>query len=313
MNKVFFIVLTLISISIGHSKGYDISLGSSIGTLSGETFINIPNGLTSTIETPIGLKIGVLDCNLSLGLGKYLGKVYNSKELDPMFLGFGGNLIILDFFVYEGHLGIVGQGTGFRGFAGASMERLMKRRLKLPVNLLFGGELFYSSDMVGSGNSSGWAGLSLRLEFNTKRFLKSISKRKSLSSNTNSAFDKIRFKKIQSPYTSMKGHINEFFNHEKKYFQNSFKKNPKVAFEEKTLGQSGKTSEKNYSGTGIKKLELKPVNKLILPVVPKIYSPVLLQTKNEIIFEDKLEAPKRNKYFSKFLLFYFIFSISFLH
>ena len=111
----------------------------------------------------------------------------------------------------------------------------------------------------------------------------------------------------------MKGYINEFFNNEKKYLQNSLKKNPKVTFEEKTLGQSGKTSEKNYSRTGIKKVELKPINKLILPAVPKIYSPVVLQTKNEIIFEEKLEAPERNKYFSKFLLFYFIFSISFLH
>ena len=206
MNKVFFIVFTFISISTGHSKGYDISLGSSIGTLSGESFINIPKGLTSTIETPIGLKIGVLDCNLSLGLGKYLGKVYNSKELDPMFLGFGGNLIILDFLVYEGHFGIVGQGTGFRGFGGVSMERFMKRRLKVPVNLLFGGEFFYSSDIAGVGNSSGWAGLSLRSEFNTNILLKSISKRKSLSSNTKNAFDKIRFKNVWNIFFNL-----EFF------------------------------------------------------------------------------------------------------
>ena len=46
----------------------------------------------------------------------------------------------------------------------------------------------------------------------------------------------------------MKGFINEFINYEKKYLQNSLKKNPKVTFEEKILVQSGKTSEKIILG-----------------------------------------------------------------
>ena len=42
----------------------------------------------------------------------------------------------------EGHVGVVGEGTGFRGFAGITLERLMKKGLNLPVNLLVGSRLF---------------------------------------------------------------------------------------------------------------------------------------------------------------------------
>ena len=66
----------------------------------------------------------------------------------------------------EGHVGTVGQGTGFRGFAGVTLERLMKKSMSLPVNLLIGSEVFYSTDMAGSGNASYWAALGLRLDYN---------------------------------------------------------------------------------------------------------------------------------------------------
>ena len=65
----------------------------------------------------------------------------------------------------EGHVGLVGEGTGFRGFAGVSLERLMNKGLNLPFNLLIGSEAFYSTDMAGVGNSSYWAGLGLRLDY----------------------------------------------------------------------------------------------------------------------------------------------------
>ena len=65
----------------------------------------------------------------------------------------------------EGHLGLVGEGTGFRGFAGVTLERLMKKSLNLPVNVLVGSEAFYSTDMAGIGNSSGWASLGVRLDY----------------------------------------------------------------------------------------------------------------------------------------------------
>ena len=41
----------------------------------------------------------------------------------------------------------------------------MKSSLKLPFNLLIGSEAFYSTDMAGVGNPSGWAALGLRLDY----------------------------------------------------------------------------------------------------------------------------------------------------
>ena len=70
-----------------------------------------------------------------------------------------------DFIFAEGHLGNVGDGPGFRGFAGITLERLMKRGLDLPFNVLIGSELFYGSEAAGEGNSTGWAGFGARLDF----------------------------------------------------------------------------------------------------------------------------------------------------
>ena len=41
----------------------------------------------------------------------------------------------------------------------------MKNSLDLPVNLLIGSEAFYSTDMLGVGNPSGWAALGVRLDY----------------------------------------------------------------------------------------------------------------------------------------------------
>jgi len=300
MNKFFFIFFTFISISLSHSNGYNIGLGSSLGYLSGETFTKIPTGFTFIIGTPIGFKMGPFDHNISIGLGTYSGNYdsYDSslttEELKPMFLGFGGNLGVLSLLRIEGHVGIVGRGTGFRGFGGLSLERLMKRRLNLPVNLLFGSEIFYSNNISGVGNSSGWAGLLLRLDFNTKNIFQSIPKRKSLSNYTDSIFDNIRPNKNQFPFNSMKMYINNFF-------------------ETEILELSRKSLEKNYSERGIKIMQSRQVKKLTLPSIQKIYPSATLQIKDETIFEKVLEDPPRNKYFSKFLLLYFIISVAFLH
>ena len=72
-----------------------------------------------------------------------------------MLVAIGGNLTLASLVFAEGHVGLVGAGTGFRGFAGVSLERLMKND-NLPINILVGSEAFISSDM-GSGNPSGWA------------------------------------------------------------------------------------------------------------------------------------------------------------
>ena len=152
--------------------GINVGLAASVGLLSGETFTNIPTGATVVITTPYGFKLGPFDYTVSLGLGSYTGNYepedpnLPTEEFNPMFFGLGGNLTVAGFVFAEGHLGMVGEGPGFRGFAGVTLERLMKKGLNLPVNLLVGSELFYSTDMAGAGNSSGWGSVGVRLDYN---------------------------------------------------------------------------------------------------------------------------------------------------
>ena len=87
------------------------------------------------------------------GSGHYVNK------FDPTIMGVGGNLTLASFVFAEGHAGLVGKGPGIRGFAGMSID------LGLPVNILIGGEGFISTDISGSGNTSGWGGLGVRLDY----------------------------------------------------------------------------------------------------------------------------------------------------
>ncbi len=144
--------------------GWNVGAAASVGLVKGETFTEVPTGGTVVITTPFGLKIGPFDYTVSIGFGSYSGK-YEADEFNPMFVGLGGNLTLLDFVFAEGHVGSVGEGTGIRGFAGVTLERLMKNNMNLPFNLLIGSELFYSTDMAGVGNSSGWASLGVRLDY----------------------------------------------------------------------------------------------------------------------------------------------------
>ena len=144
--------------------GWNIGGAASVGLLKGETFTEVPTGGTVVITTPFGFKLGPFDYTVSLGFGSYSGE-HEGLAFDPSFVGLGGNLTLMDFVFAEGHVGTVGEGTGIRGFAGITLERLMKNSLNLPFNLLLGSEIFYSSDMAGVGNSSGWAALGLRLDF----------------------------------------------------------------------------------------------------------------------------------------------------
>ena len=151
--------------------GWNIGAAASVGLLSGETFTNVPTGGTIVITTPYGFKLGPFDYTVSIGFGGYSGNFEPEDEnlpttnFDPSFAGIGGNLTVAEFVFAEGHVGSVGEGTGIRGFAGVTLERLMKNSLNLPVNLLVGSEIFYSTDMAGAGNSSGWASLGLRLDY----------------------------------------------------------------------------------------------------------------------------------------------------
>ena len=152
--------------------GFNLGLAASVGLLSGETFTNIPTGGTLVITTPFGFKVGPFDYTVSLGVGSYTGNYEPSDpalpttNFDPTFVGLGGNLTVAEFIFAEGHVGLVGEGSGFRGFAGITLERLMKRGLNLPFNLLVGSEAFFSTDMAGEGNSSGWASAGVRLDYN---------------------------------------------------------------------------------------------------------------------------------------------------
>ena len=144
--------------------GWNIGGAASVGLLKGETFTEVPTGGTIVLTTPFGFKLGPFDYTVSLGFGSYSGE-HAGVAFDPGFVGVGGNLTLANLVFAEGHVGSVGEGTGFRGFAGVTLERLMKNSLNLPFNLLVGSEAFYSTDMAGVGNSSGWAALGIRLDY----------------------------------------------------------------------------------------------------------------------------------------------------
>jgi len=145
-------------------SGFTVGVAPSIGLVSGETFQNVPLGATVVITTPYGFKLGPLDFTISAAVGGYAG-TFDESAFNPTVMGVGGNLVLANLVFAEGHAGIVGSGTGIRGFAGVSLEYLMKKALDLPVNILVGGEGFISTDMAGVGNPSGWGGLGVRLDY----------------------------------------------------------------------------------------------------------------------------------------------------
>ena len=149
---------------VKEKSGFSVGIAPSIGLVKGETFTNVPMGATLVITTPYGFKLGPLDFTISAAFGGYQGK-HEGLDFNPTVMGVGGNLTLANFVFAEGHAGIVGEGTGIRGFAGVSLDYLMKKGLGLPVNILVGGEGFISTDMSGSGNPSGWGGLGVRLDY----------------------------------------------------------------------------------------------------------------------------------------------------
>ena len=151
-------------LAVKEELGFSIGLAPSIGLVKGATFTNVPMGATLVITTPYGFKLGPLDFTISAAFGGYQGE-YEGLIFNPSVMGVGGNLTLANFVFAEGHAGIVGEGTGIRGFAGVSLEYLMKKGLDLPVNILVGGEGFISTDMAGVGNPSYWGGLGVRLDY----------------------------------------------------------------------------------------------------------------------------------------------------
>ena len=166
-------------LAVKEELGFSVGVAPSIGFVSGASFTSVPTGLTVVITTPYGFKLGPLDFTISAAFGGYSGKYDSEKDdnwtddgsgpfvnkFDPTIMGVGGNLTLASFVFAEGHAGIVGEGPGIRGFAGVSLEYLMKKGLGLPVNILVGGEGFISTDIAGAGTSSGWGGLGVRLDY----------------------------------------------------------------------------------------------------------------------------------------------------
>ena len=151
-------------LTVKEELGFSFGLAPSIGLVKGATFTNVPMGATLVITTPYGFKLGPLNLTISATIGGYQ-REYEGLTFYPSVMGVGGNLTLANFVFAEGHAGIVGEGTGIRGFAGVSLEYLMKKGLGLPVNILVGGEGFISTDMAGVGNSSYWGGLGVRLDY----------------------------------------------------------------------------------------------------------------------------------------------------
>ena len=147
------------------ASGWGLGLTGSVGMINGEYILNTPVGGSLIITTPYGLKLGALDLEVSLAAGSYSGETPNSPDYAPTFFGVGGNLILADFLFYEGHVGIVGAGPGGRGFGGVTLERLLKRSMNLPFNLLVGAEGFLSTKLEdGRDEASYWGGLGVRLD-----------------------------------------------------------------------------------------------------------------------------------------------------
>ena len=157
--------------------GFNLGITADVGFASGVTFSNVPLGFSLTIGTPYGFDLGPFDFSVSAIFGRYSGsydslavygnyEVYDGgfiDEFNPVLFGIGGNITLAKIIVTEGHIGNLGSGTGIHGFMGLSIERIMKKRLKLPLhNILIGSELFTSSDMRGVGNPDYWMGMALR-------------------------------------------------------------------------------------------------------------------------------------------------------
>jgi ElaB/YqjD/DUF883 family membrane-anchored ribosome-binding protein len=149
---------------VKEKSGFSIGVAPSIGLVKGATFTNVPMGATLVITTPYGFKLGPLDFTISAAFGGYQGE-HAGDVFNPTVMGVGGNLTLANFVFTEGHAGIVGEGTGIRGFAGVSLDYLMKKGLGLPVNILVGGEGFITTSLTDAGNTSGWGGLGVRLDY----------------------------------------------------------------------------------------------------------------------------------------------------
>ena len=157
----------------GGGSGYNIGVSGSLGFIQGSFFENIPTGGSLVITTPWGFDLGGIRFGLSATIGAYPAKHNTGVTFTPLAVGVGGNLTLAKLVFSEGHVGLVGDAMGGRGFAGVSLEYLMKKGLNLPFNVLVGGEGFFSTKLkegIGAeapdGSATYWGGFAFRLDYN---------------------------------------------------------------------------------------------------------------------------------------------------
>ena len=122
--------------------GYNVGFTGSVGFLNGGYIVNTPVGGSVVINTPFGFSVGgekALNLNVSVVVGSYNGEVGSGTPLNALLFGLGANATLFEFVFSESHLSYIGEGLGVRNFSGVSLERLLKKGLNLPVNVLVGG------------------------------------------------------------------------------------------------------------------------------------------------------------------------------
>lgn len=145
---------------------YSFGFTGSVGFVNGAYITNTPVGGSLVVTTPVGFKAGPLDLTLSLVIGSYNGEGDN-EALNALLFGVGANATLAEFVFSETHFGNIGEGLGVRNFSGVSLEKLLKKGLNLPINILVGGEGFIATKADNrTENSTYWGGLGVRLDYN---------------------------------------------------------------------------------------------------------------------------------------------------
>ena len=132
---------------VKESSGFNLGFTGSVGFVNGSYITNTPVGGSVVLTTPFGFNLGPLGMTVSLAAGIYNGEGGDPAEpLESILYGVGVNATLFQFVFSETHLGMVGAGPGVRNFSGISLERIMKKGLNLPVNILVGGEGFITTN-----------------------------------------------------------------------------------------------------------------------------------------------------------------------
>ena len=149
--------------------GINVGFTGSVGFINGDYIVNTPVGGSVVINTPYSFTLGGengLSLTASIALGIYNGKAGNDEALSALLFGAGANATLFKILFSESHLSYIGSGLGVRNFSGVSLERIMKKGLNLPVNVLVGAEGFLALKADDyTDNSTYWGGLGFRLDY----------------------------------------------------------------------------------------------------------------------------------------------------